>query len=159
MNEEKDHAAVRFPPPVVGILTIVIGYALGQYVPLMDDFLLPAPARYIVGGAIVVVAGYLFGYLPIKQFGKIEQDPKPWTTTPEILVDGIYKYTRNPMYLMMVLVCIGFSIILDEVWVLILAPVCGFVIYLTAIRHEEVYLEEKFGDSYREYKKNVRRWI
>ena len=63
------------------------------------------------------------------------------------------------MYLMMVLWCIGFSIILDEAWVFVLAPVCGIVIYLTAIRHEDVYLEEKFGHSYRNYKKRVRRWI
>jgi protein-S-isoprenylcysteine O-methyltransferase Ste14 len=92
-------------------------------------------------------------------FQNIEQDPKPWTSTPEIIVEGPYKFTRNPMYVMMLLVCIGFAIILAEVWILILTPVCGAIIYFTAIRHEEEYLEEKFGDDYREYRKNVRRWI
>lgn len=158
-NEEQDHAAVRIPPPVVGILTIIIGYVLGRFVPIMDDFLVPAPARYFVGGAIVVIAGYVLGYLPIRLFESIEQDPKPWTSTPELIVVGPYKYTRNPMYLMMLLVCFGFSIILDEAWVLALTPVCALVVYATAIRHEEAYLEEKFGDSYREYKQSVRRWI
>ena len=159
MSEGQDHAAVKFPPPVVGILAIVIGYVLGRFVPIMDDFLVPAPERYWVGGLICVLSGYVFGYWPFKLFNKTEQDAKPWTTTPEIIVEGPYKFTRNPMYVMMVLWCIGFSIILDEAWVFVLAPVCGFVIYLTAIRHEEVYLEEKFGDSYRNYKMNVRRWI
>ena len=42
---------------------------------------------------------------------------------------------------------------------LALTPVCAIIIFFTAIRHEEAYLEEKFGDSYREYKQRVRRWI
>jgi protein-S-isoprenylcysteine O-methyltransferase Ste14 len=44
-------------------------------------------------------------------------------------------------------------------WVLLLTPLCGMILYLTAIRHEEVYLEKKFGDSYRRYQDRVRRWI
>ena len=60
---------------------------------------------------------------------------------------------------MMLLVCIGFSIILDEVWILLLTPVCASVLYLVAIRHEEVYLDRKFGESYLAYKRRVRRWI
>jgi protein-S-isoprenylcysteine O-methyltransferase Ste14 len=159
MSDENDHAPVRLPPPIVGLLTILIGYGLGRLVPLVDGFGFATPARYWIGGAIVVVAGYVFGYLPIKLFNQTEQDPKPWTATPEIIVVGPYKITRNPMYVMMLLVCVGFSIILAEAWILVLTPVCGLVIYLTAIRHEEIYLEEKFGDSYREYKQNVRRWI
>ena len=158
-NKNNDHAAVKFPPPVVGILTIIIGYTLGRFVPIMDDFLVPEPARYWAGGAIVLVSGMLLGWWPIRLFQATEQDVKPWTSTPEIVVKGPYKFTRNPMYLMMLLVCFGFSIILDEAWVFVLTPVCALVIYLTAIRHEEAYLEKKFGDSYLEYKNKVRRWI
>jgi len=158
-NDESDHADVKFPPPIVGILTIIIGYMVGRFFPILDHFLLPAPARYWVGGIICVVSAMVFVVWPFKLFQIIEQDPKPWTPTPELIITGPYKFTRNPMYLMMVLWCVGFSIILDEAWVFALAPVCGYVIYLTAIRHEEKYLEEKFGDSYRAYKKNVRRWI
>ncbi len=159
MSDDQDHAGVRIPPPVVALLTILIGFGLGSLIPLMDGFGFAAPLRYWIGGGIVVLAGYVFGYLPIKLFNKTEQDPKPWTTTPEIIVEGPYKITRNPMYVMMLIACVGFSIILAEAWILILTPVCGLVIYHTAIRHEEAYLEEKFGDSYRDYKKNVRRWL
>ncbi len=159
MNEQEDHAAVRFPPPLVGILTIVIGYVLGRFVPIADNFLLPSPARYWVGGAVVVIAGIVLGWWPIRLFKETEQDARPWTATPEIVVKGPYRLTRNPMYLMMLLMCIGFSIILDEAWVLVLTPACAAVIYLTAIRHEEAYLERKFGDSYRAYKGSVRRWL
>lgn len=159
MSSDNDHAAVKFPPPVVGILTIVIGFILGRFVPIMDDFLVPAPTRYWAGGAICIAAILVFAVWPIRLFQQIEQDPKPWTTTPELVVTGPYQFTRNPMYVMMLLVCFGFSIILDEAWVLVLTPVCALTIYLTAIRHEEAYLEKKFGDSYLEYRKKVRRWI
>jgi len=159
VSDDNDHAAVKFPPPFIGILTILIGYGLGWLFPIMDDFLVPAPARYWVGGIICVIAALVLMIWPFRLFQKIEQDPAPWTSTPELIVVGPYKFTRNPMYLMMLFVCFGFSIILDEAWVFVLTPVCAIAIYLIAIRHEEKYLEEKFGESYREYKKKVRRWI
>ena len=157
-NEEKHGAAVKFPPPILPIVTIVAGYILGRFLPLFPDSALPTPGRYWVGGLIAAAAVVIFVVLPFLQFNKTGQDPAPWTPTPEIVVEGMYKFSRNPMYLGMLVFCIGFSIILSSVWILILTPVCGWLLYSIAIRHEEVYLEEKFGDSYRACKKNGR-WI
>jgi len=67
--------------------------------------------------------------------------------------------TRNPMYLQMVLVCIGFAVILMNVWILILTPVCAWLLQRYAILPEEAYLEVKFGNAYRDYKKRVHRWL
>jgi protein-S-isoprenylcysteine O-methyltransferase Ste14 len=159
VSEDKDSAAVRVPPPLVTVLTIVLGYILGRYLPLVDGYGWPSPDRYWIGGAFVVITGAVLGAWPIMIFRRTEQDPRPWTTTPEIIIEGPYKFTRNPMYLMMLFFCAGFSIILAEAWVLALTPVCAAIIFLTAIRHEEVYLEAKFGDSYVDYKRRVRRWI
>ena len=53
------------------------------------------------------------------------------------MADGVYRYTRNPMYLMMLFVCAGFSIILAEAWVLALTPVCAAIIFLTAYADEQ----------------------
>ena len=101
----------------------------------------------------------MIGAWPILMFRRTEQDPRPWTSTPEIIVGGPYRFTRNPMYVMMLCTCAGVSIILAEAWVLALTPVCAAVIHVTAIRHEEAYLESKFGDSYRAYRRKVRRWL
>jgi protein-S-isoprenylcysteine O-methyltransferase Ste14 len=158
-STEKKGAAVKFPPPLLPIITIFVGYLIGQFVPLLTEYSLPTPARYWIGGLFTAIVVLDLGIWPIFQFKKTGQDVKPWTPTPEIVVSGPYKFTRNPMYLMMVLFCIGFAIILSNIWILILTPVCGILIYNIAIRHEEVYLESKFGDSYLEYKKRVRRWI
>ena len=157
--EPTDHAVVRFPPPVLPIITIIGGYVLGRFVPILDSVALPTPERYWIGGLIVVASILVLGVWPIRLFQHTGQDVTPWTTTPQIVVRGPYKFTRNPMYLMMILACVGFAIILSEFWILLLTPVCAWLIYILAIRPEETYLTKKFGDGYLEYKSRVRRWI
>jgi protein-S-isoprenylcysteine O-methyltransferase Ste14 len=136
-----------------------VGYGLERLVPLVALPTISSILRYGIGGFIVATSVALFGVWPAVLFRRSGQDPKPWTATPELVLEGPYKLTRNPMYLMMVLVCVGFAVILVSAWVLLLTPLCGMILYLTAIRHEEVYLEKKFGDSYRRYQDRVRRWI
>ena len=158
-DHEPDHAAVRFPPPLVGVLTIVFGYLLGRFYPVFPGFGIPVPERYWMGGGLAVAAGLVFGVWPALHFRRTGQNPTPWSDTPELLRHGPYKITRNPMYVMMLLICIGFAVILNTAWILVLTPACATIIYLVAIRHEETYLENKFGDAYRDYKRSVRRWI
>ncbi len=154
-----DRAAVRFPPPLVAVLTILAGYGLERVVPLAAAPTMPSVVRYGGGGFVVAASVAVLSVWPIILFRRSGQDPRPWTPTPELLVDGPYRFTRNPMYLMMVLVCAGASLLLASAWVLLLTPLCGVIIHLTAIRHEETYLERMFGESYRRYRERVRRWI
>ena len=156
---QNDGAAVRFPPPLVAVLTILVGYGLERVLPLVAAPTLPSVVRYGVGGFIAATSVAVLGVWPIILFKRSGQDPKPWTPTPELLIEGPYKFTRNPMYLMMILVCAGAALVLASAWVLILSPLCALIIHLTAIRHEEAHLEQKFGESYRRYKREVRRWI
>ena len=159
MTSESDGAAVRFPPPLIPLFTILGGAALDYVLPITAGFDLPTPGRYWIGGVIAAGALLVLGLWPVLMFRKSGQSVIPWKETPEILVEGPYRYTRNPMYLQMVLVCLGFVIILSSEWVLILTVICFWMLNVFAIRPEEAYLEKKFGDSYRDYKKNVRRWI
>lgn len=156
---ERDHASVRLPPPLVGVLLVLLGYGLERALPLTAAPPVSSSVRWGVGGIIVATSVAVLGVWPFVLFKKSGQDPRPWTPTPELLIEGPYKVTRNPMYLMMVLVCVGVAVVLASAWVLLLSPLCGWIIYLTAVRYEEIYLERKFGDSYRRYKQQVRRWI
>jgi len=158
-DTDKSGAKVRFPPPLAAALMIVVGYLLGRVAPIFPDFDLPTPIRYWLGALIIVGATGVLLVWPFQLFKKSGQNVTPWSATPEIIVQGPYQFTRNPMYLTMVLFCFACSIIFSEAWLLILTPVLGFVLYHIAIKHEEIYLEEKFGDSYRAYKQSVRRWI
>ena len=97
--------------------------------------------------------------LAMSLFRRTSQDPKPWATTPEIISSGIYRFTRNPMYVGMALIQIAIGIGLANWWVIVAVPVPLVLVYLTAIRHEEAYLERKFGSAYTDYKMSVRRWL
>jgi protein-S-isoprenylcysteine O-methyltransferase Ste14 len=155
----RDGAVVRIFPPGVPLLTIVAGVLLNRWWPIDPGFTLPAPARYWVGGLVVAGAFLVFGVWAVVLFRRTGQDEKPWAPTPEIVERGPFRVTRNPMYLQMVIGCIGFAIILMNVWILLLTPLCGWALQRFAIRPEEEYLERKFGDVYLTYKRRVRRWL
>lgn len=87
------------------------------------------------------------------------QSEIPWKPTPHIVDHGPFRITRNPMYLQMVVVCLGFSILLANGWIAILTPVCAWALQRFAIVPEEAYLEGKFGETYLAYERRVRRWI
>ena len=67
--------------------------------------------------------------------------------------------TRNPMYVGMALLQTAIGIGWASGWIIALVPVVLAVVYATAVRHEEAYLEETFGGPYLKYKSSVRRWI
>jgi protein-S-isoprenylcysteine O-methyltransferase Ste14 len=158
-NDKPDRAAVKIFPPGVPLTTVLIGLAFGYFYPISLGFELLETHRYWIGGLLVIAALLILGVWPLLMFRRSGQNPEPWKPTPEILERGPYRMSRNPMYMMMVLVCIGVSIILDNVWILILTPVCAWVLYRFAILPEEAYLKAKFGNAYEEYFQRVRRWI
>jgi protein-S-isoprenylcysteine O-methyltransferase Ste14 len=154
--DEQDGAAVRFPPPFVPLIALAVGIAMQFPWPIalsMDGLF-----RYGVG-ALLLLAGLGAMGAAMGLFREIGQDPKPWVTTPAIVSTGIYGFTRNPMYLGMGLMQAGFGVALANGWILLLVPATCFVIARIAIRHEEAYLEKKFGTEYTDYTARVRRWI
>jgi protein-S-isoprenylcysteine O-methyltransferase Ste14 len=159
MEEPRDAAAVRVFPPAVPLLTILLGVGLNRLWPLELGFELSTPANYWIGGAIVVGAIVGLGGYSVTLLRRTGQSENPWKPTTEIVNHGPFKFTRNPMYLQMVLGCIGFAIILWNVWILLLTPVCAWALYRFAILPEEAYLERKFGEQYLSYKRKVRRWL
>lgn len=156
-TQEQDGAAVRFPPPFVPVIALVVGVAI-QYFILPVPPLLSGPAKFGVGVGLLI-AGLALLFAAFNQFQRTGQDPKPWVSTPEIIATGIYKWTRNPMYVSMGFLQGGIGVLLSNTWVVVLVPITWGVIYAIAIRHEEAYLEAKFGASYVSYKSKVRRWL
>lgn len=158
-QEQSGGAAVRIVPPLVPVAVIAAGLGLDYLWPIGTGVAPAAALRHGLGGGIVVVAILALGLWPLRMFHRTGQRPEPWKPTPEIIVRGPYRLTRNPMYLMMVLICAGIAVMLWNVWMLLLTPVCAWVLQRFAILPEEAYLEARFGDGYRAYKARVRRWI
>jgi protein-S-isoprenylcysteine O-methyltransferase Ste14 len=156
MKEPSDAAAVRIFPPGVPLLTIMLGVGLNRCCPF--KLKLSALPAYVIGGAIIGVAILGLGLYPVILLRRSGQSENPWTPTTEIVTRGPYRFTRNPLYLQMVLGCLGFAVFLRNVWILLLTPVCAWTLHTFAILPEEAYLEGKFGESYRSYKSRVRRW-
>lgn len=121
--------------------------------------MLSATARYWAGGLIVGGAILGLGLWSVILFRRTGQDENPWKPTPEIVDRGPFRITPNPMYLQMVLVCLGVALILANGWIVLLTPLGALVLQRFAILPEEAYLERKFGDRYRTYRRRVRRWL
>lgn len=153
----EDRADVRIIPPLVPLATILFGVGLQRLWPIPIFF--RAPARYWLGGLVVVGVVLGLGLRAVVLFRRSGQSELPWKPTPSIVESGPFRVTRNPMYLQMVLACVGFSVILSNAWILILTPICALVLQQFAIVPEEAYLERKFGDEYLDYKRRVRRWL
>lgn len=158
-EHQNDAARVRVFPPGVPLLTILIGALLQWIWPIDIGFALPVPARYYIGGAIAVCAILGLGLWSVLLFRRGGQSENPWKPTNYIEVRGPFKITRNPMYLQMILVCIGAAVAFSNLWILLLTPIAGWALQRFAIEPEEAYLEAKFGAAYLAYKQRVRRWI
>lgn len=155
----RDAAAVRVFPPAVPLATILLGVALEWLWPIPLGFEPPPPVRYALGGAIVAGAILGLGLWSVRLIRGSGQSENPWKPTTEIIERGPYRVTRNPLYLQMVLACVGVAVALWNVWILALTPVCAWLLQRLAILPEEAYLERKFGDAYRDYRRRVRRWL
>lgn len=156
---EKDAAAVRVFPPALPLLTVLAGVGLQQLWPLHPAFGTAGSFIRFAGGAFALGALIGLGGWAVLVMRRTGQTENPWKPTTEIIERGPFRITRNPMYLQMVLVCIGLAAALANPWILILTPLCAWALYRFAILPEEAYLEAKFGEGYLAYKRRVRRWI
>ncbi len=154
----RDAAAVPVFPPVIPLAAILVGIGLGWLWPIdLGLGRLASPFRWI-GGALILAA-LLLGATAIVVFRRSGESEKPWEPTSEIIVRGPFRFTRNPLYLQLVLICLGLALVLRNIWILLLTPIAAGLLQRYAIRPEEKYLERKFGETYLAYKRRVRRWM
>lgn len=157
MSPSDDNPGVIAPPPLL--------YAGGLGAGLALDFLLlriptglPEALRYGLAVILIVAAGALITSAFVG-FRRAGTHAEPWRPSTSIVTDGVYAFTRNPMYVAMALFYVALALALDSVIALLFLIPLLIVIHYGVILREERYLEAKFGDPYRQYKRAVRRWI
>jgi protein-S-isoprenylcysteine O-methyltransferase Ste14 len=150
-----DHAGVAVPPPLVYVAFLLVAVVLQRYVPLPG--LAPPMAR--LAGAAFVVPFLVLAVWSFRRFRASGTSIVPVRPTTALVVEGPYRLTRNPMYLGMLCLYCGIACWWGLVWALLLAPVLAWVMTAFVIAREERYLTRKFGDDYRRYQSDVRRWI
>ena len=152
-----DVAGVIALPPLIFLGFLAAATVLEAVVPLP---VLAAHAfpRYLAG-ATLAACGFVMIVMGTRRFQAAGTNIPPNLPTTALVVDGIYRRTRNPLYLGATLVYLGLSVAAGSFWAIgLVIPLLG-VINTGVIAREERYLERKFGDAYRTYKARVRRWI
>jgi len=151
-----DHADVRILPPLLFLGSIAFGVLLQLTinVQLVADH----PLRVPLGLALVAlgVAPMVWAMVWIRA---THQDPDPRKPTPELIVGGPFRFSRNPIYVGMALIQAGIGVALANPWILLLIAPTLAILRRGVIEKEEAYLERKFGDAYTRYRASVRRWL
>jgi protein-S-isoprenylcysteine O-methyltransferase Ste14 len=157
MPEDLDHPNISplVHPPILALLFIVLAYSLGQIVPL--PFTVPVVLRY--GGLLLAFVGLLLGISALLEFRKARTTLDPHGSVKQVVTSGIYRFTRNPIYLGFLLFLMGVPLNSGFYWGIVLAPFFILVMNRLVIQKEEAYLEKKFGKAYTGYTSRVRRWL
>jgi len=155
---EEDSAQVKFPPPLVYVGFLLAGLLLDRLSNRIPDFI-PVSPWIMAAGGIALLSGIFVMLAGTSHFRKLGNNLEPWKHSNQIVSTGIYRYTRNPMYLGMALAYLGLALWFRSSWAVILLLVAILVIRTQVIAREERYLATKFGDEYLAYKTKVRRWF
>lgn len=154
----QEAADVRVPPLLIPLVAIGSGIVLQWLGLTLQMPFADAIISRSIGGFLFLV-GLGMNVLAVYEFKQTHQNPSPRTPTPELVMRGPYRISRNPMYLGLGLFQIGLGLLLDNLWVSLLTVPAWITVQYIAILPEEAYLEQRFGDQYRQYRATVRRWI
>lgn len=152
---------VRFPPPFVFVATYVIGWLLERYVAHSWPPAISRAAMQTVDvlGVVFILAGLALAFWGIVTFNRLRTAVYPNRDASTLVIQGPYRYSRNPMYSGMTMAYVGVSWLSRLLWPIWLLPLALGALYLLVIRKEERHLTETFGDQYRAYQAKVGRWI
>ena len=145
---------IKSIPPTYFYICFILNIALYFVLPKMRVIIFP----YNFLGTIVIFFGVYFNIWAWFLFKK-NNTPEKFEKSTCIVKEGLYRFTRNPMYLGMVLILLGLSICLGNLICLISPIIFLIIISLIFIPYEEKKMQDTFGQEYLDYKNSVRRWL
>ena len=154
---EPDVAGVIALPPLIFLGFLAAAAVLEAVVPL-PVLAAHVLVRYLAGAALAA-CGVVIIAMGTRRFLAAGTNIPPTLPTTALVVDGIYRQTRNPLYLGTTLIYLGLGVAAGSLWAIVLVVPLLWVINVGVVAREERYLERKFGDAYRAYKARVRRWF
>ena len=144
----------RLLPPVYFLAAILAMAALHFLFPIVRVFpsaLFSGAVLILLGIAVILWAAWLFD--------KAGTAIKPFEESSKLVLAGPYRWSRNPMYLGMVIILLGIGLALGTLSPFAILPLFIWLIRNQFIAHEEAMLDKSFGAAYAEYKKCIRRWL
>lgn len=154
-DEDRYGPGVRLHPPLIYGISILCGIGLDN----LHTLPMPFGLHGNLYGSFIIAIAIAIALWALVQFHREGTDVRPDRPDDVLLTSGPFRYTRNPLYIVLTLAQVTAAIWLNNLWVLLLTPVSVIIISRYAIAREESYLEKLFGQDYLEYKKRVRRWL
>lgn len=152
---DADNPGVVARPPLIYLGFLALGFMLDAVWPaafVTNDVQYPV-------GAVLIVAGVALTAMAIRQFRRAGTSVETSRPVNALVTNGLYRLSRNPIYIALSLIHAGIAIAADNAWALVsLIPVL-IILHYGVILREERYLERKFGEEYRRYRGSVRRWL
>jgi len=142
-------------PPVYLLAAVLLMCALHRFAP--GRVVVPAPYRYL--GAVPLLGGLAtiaWGAMTLRRAGTTI---KPFQPSSALVVDGFYRWSRNPIYVAMAVALVGLALLLGSLTPWVVVPLFAWTIDRRFVRAEEAMLAAAFGDRYAAYKARVRRWL
>jgi protein-S-isoprenylcysteine O-methyltransferase Ste14 len=142
-------------PPTYLLVAIVLMLAL--------HFLLPVykfvPIPWNILGIVPLACGIALNLVADKAFHQAQTTVKPFEQSTALITTGVFRISRNPMYLGYVLILIGVALIVRSLSPYVVLPIFAILMDRVFIRVEEQMLEEQFGQAWLEHAQKVRRWV
>lgn len=148
---------LKVPPPIAALVVALLMWltpALAGLVPMPD-------LARVLGAVVLACIGQGIGFAGVAAFrrAKTTVNPTKANLASSLVVRGVYRWTRNPMYVGFLLTLLGWTVFLANPFALLWVAL--FVLYITRFQiiPEERVLVSLFGDEYQSYRKRVRRWV
>ena len=155
MTDVPDRPGVAAPPPLFYGVGFLVGLLLERLIPSELWHVLPVPT---LGGG-VMLAGLALVLWAGATFARHRTPVAPYRASTTIVETGPYRFTRNPIYLGMLLFYLGGVAWAGRLGPLVMLPLVILALQPLVIAREERYLLAKFGERYQRYRERVRRWI
>lgn len=166
---QPDTPGVIAPPPLIYLGFLLLGWGLAELGArpeaiasrlgwLATGFGLDMPVRRGVA-LTLIVAGLVLDGAAAGLFRRRGTAVEPWKPSTALVQDGLYRFSRNPIYVGFAITYAGFAIAMDSAVALFLLLPCLAVVDQFVIQREERYLTAKFGADYDAYRGKVRRWL
>ncbi|UCC57264.1 MAG: isoprenylcysteine carboxylmethyltransferase family protein, partial [Gammaproteobacteria bacterium] len=155
MPGDRHGPGVRIHPPIIFAASILAGYGINVLWPLAMPF-----GRYgkAVAIALLVTVLVIAGFC-LREFYRAKTDVRPDRPDTALITTGPYTLSRNPLYLMLIIVQLMVAAWMNMAWIALTSVASVIIMTRYAIAREERYLEQLFGQDYRDYKARVRRWF
>jgi protein-S-isoprenylcysteine O-methyltransferase Ste14 len=150
-----DHAPVRVFAPII----FAVEFAIGAFIQTWWPLRAPHGSYRWLAGAAPVATGFAIGFSALATMRRAGTSPNPHVATTALVEAGPFRFTRNPMYVGMVLIFLGLAVLLRSTWSAVLLPLAAIAVDRWVIRPEERYLAQLFGEPYVAYMRRVRRWV